>query len=706
MRQWQRPLFVITFFGLLAALMLHTLLANISTHAAGYDYFHFHWNFWWIQTALTDLDLNIYQSNYVLTPYTNNLAYHTLATFWYPLWQLLAPLVGMTAAVNLIIWLNATLNGAIMAGWLRANRASWGVALIGGVGLMALPTLRYFYYNTHLNLAAWFWLPALLWLWKRVSDTIQTGQQRRSVILALCFGLMMWAVLLTDSQLPLYAALLLIFYIPFTLLHSSQRRQMLLAGGLALLVAIGLSWFAGPLPYLLDWEGSLPATVVDGRPGIPLVGFFRVLDGWWQWDTPSVGIFPLLVVWAGLVARKTTPGHQASTMWLLAMILPLLLSLGPTFTLGDMAINLAPYRIAFDLSDSNLLMPWRFAPVFVIAAITFAATTIGTRYRWWFSALGVVVALATLRAFWTAPIQPVLPNYDFYEAIGSEPRADYVVLEVPTALGTGQIIVGDAHALAYQRYAIQHRRRVLNGFVARAPLEHFWYVRTDDALLSWLGQRRDLDDGSARARLREIVFDWPVGYVVVHQAAIGPERAANQEIIGFFNRQFDLLCPVWVERDAVVWRTASQRIGCPPRTPPPSPDGTYQIDIGAAEDVRYIQDGWYWAEQLPGIDARWIGPAPEAGIIVDLPPAAYTLRVIGQSFDQPRSVTLLLNGEAIGEGTFSPDGLSTISTRIPADLIGSGHALRVRIVADSAVPADGDRTLAVLVESVTFIAGD
>ena len=72
------------------------------------------------------------------------------------------------------------------------------------------------------------------------------------------------------------------------------------------------------------------------------------------------------------------------------------------------------------------------------------------------------------------PVRPVLPDYDTYEQIGQErgdPYDDYVVLEVPTGAGTGEVLLGDAGAVTFQYYGTVHGKRMVNGFISRAPLE-------------------------------------------------------------------------------------------------------------------------------------------------------------------------------------------------------------------------------------------
>jgi hypothetical protein len=55
--------------------------------------------------------------------------------------------------------------------------------------------------------------------------------------------------------------------------------------------------------------------------------------------------------------------------------------------------------------------------------------------------------------------------------MGCEPY-DYVVVEVPSGGGSGEVLVGDPFAAAFQIYGVVHGKRMVNGFVARAPLEH------------------------------------------------------------------------------------------------------------------------------------------------------------------------------------------------------------------------------------------
>ena len=73
-------------------------------------------------------------------------------------------------------------------------------------------------------------------------------------------------------------------------------------------------------------------------------------------------------------------------------------------------------------------------------------------------------------------------------------------------MGTGEVLIGDERAITLQMYTMTHEKRGVNGFISRAPTEHFWYLNTDDPLLSWLGQRRFLELETVEAQLRERIF--------------------------------------------------------------------------------------------------------------------------------------------------------------------------------------------------------
>lgn len=710
----KRHVIVASVYALVALLCLYPIVFGTGSLVAGYDYFHFHWNFWWTREALTS-DLPLYYTNYVMAPFVTNLSYHTLSLMWFPVWAALEPLVGTFTAMTVILMIGCFLNGYVFCLYLwKDEKVALSLAILGGIVLQVLPVVRYFYYNTHLNLMVWFWIPVHLMLWRRVVRSVEAGETRRTLLWGMAQGVGLWLMVITDLQFPIFLAFLLVPYGLYTVYRAEKRARLLASAVSVVALGVGLLWVAGPLQAILAFEGSLVPGMVDDRPGVPLEGLLLVQDRWWYWDTPTPGGFvPLLVVVALIVSlirrRQPQPNNPMDStrwLWFALCIPPLLIALGPA--IRGTEVDLPPYRLLFDLTGGNFRMPWRLIPVFVIAGMIFTAKTLTplvvslpVRGRVFVFVGVILLASASLRLYQPGEVQPRLREYDFYTAMGAEPY-DYVVIEAPTGAGTGEMLVGNVDAVAYQFYGIRHGKRMVNGFIARAPLEHFWLIQQDDTLLSWLGQRRALEPQAVEARLQEIIPDWEIGYFVIHQDAIPQD--AQQELFAYFNSLPELLCPVWVEGTTVVYRTAWHPDGCPPRTPPQDESGGYQIDIGTAHDAPHIGAGWHYTEALGGVTVRWAGSAPRTMLYADLPAGTYDLTLTMQAFHEEREVTVLIDGEPQATFTVSTAGLSTHTTRV--DLPGGAFTLALDYDATLTPQAvglgDDTRALAVMVDTVRF----
>jgi hypothetical protein len=753
---YQLHLVALIFYVALAFLILHAIIFNNGTHTAGYDFFNYNWNFWWMRHSLTTPDLNLYENNFVMFPAMSNYGYHALTAFWFPLWLVLEPFVGTLTAVNVIIFVGCVLNGYLLFVLALREGVSPALALLAGAALQALPITRYFYYNTHLNLMDWFWIPAHILLWKQI---VGAKSLRLAIVWAVIMGVALWGLLLTDLQFPIFVAFLLVPYGLWTLWHSPRRLQLVIVGVIAVVVGAALMWFAGPIPYILRWQGTLTPSPVEERPGVPLSGFWSMSETWWSWESPSLGVFVTLALVSALVVSVVNPyppnplspllrlhekgGERRDArgvkslsasgerfreglngfkqpsrwFWFIFMLPPMILMLGPTLNIGDTAIPL-PFRWMYDLTNGNFRMPWRLAPVFVIAAALFVGktwtmamnTSRGRRLpkMWLFIVAEAMLVLAvSVRLYETAPLQPILYPYTFYERMGEE-HAEYVVLEVPTGAGTGEVLLGNVEAIQFQYYGMVHHQRMINGFISRAPIENFYYLVSGDPLLSWLGQRRQLEPDAVEAELRDHIFNYPIGYIVIHQDYIGRNTSTIQEIVGYFNSLPDLLCPYVVEGEAIVYRTAWHPDGCTDRTPPQLESGAYQIDIGTAGDEFFIGWGWHWQEQVAGLTLRWSGEYPQAEVYLDLPPQDYTLTFAAQAFYEARTVQVLVNGVEVGEPLeIATDTLQEYSVNLPSEVVGDGEHLTLTFAYDAVVsPVDvgqGDpRRLAIAVDWIRF----
>lgn len=706
------------FFGL-ALLALYWPLFNMATHLTGdipTDYFHFHWNFWWVRHALAT-GHSIYETNYVLYPYTSSLVYHTLTVFWYPLWALLEPAFGTVPAMSAVFIANYVLCGYSVYLLLRHEGVSAGLALVGGVLLELSPIMTNSVYWTNINLMGWFWLPLLLLTWGKLARQVWAVNWRHAALYAVLLGFTFWAMLLDDLQYPIFAAFLLVPYGLLTLGQSPSwkvRGQVIAFGLLSIAVAMVLLWFIGPLRYLLAYNSTgLSPTPMERAVHIAFpMGFISHLS-----KDVSVGVVLLPLVVLALLAGWLWRGRGMSRMrwfWLALMVLPLLLSAGASITIGETQIPM-PYVVLHMLFGGMFRYPERFAPVFIIPAMLFVGMTLTPLlkpYRFLRMAVPVVLLLLVAADSWLyAPdaIQPIPYRYLFYEAMGREPY-DYVVIESPSGGSSGEGLVGEQRFAALQWYGTIHGKRMVNGHISRVNAQHFWFMRTDDPLLSWLGQRRFLESDLVEPELREIINEWPVGYIVIHQDMIGRSGPTTQEIIGYLNSLPDLVCPVWVEHEAVVYRTRWHPEGCPPRTPPETDSGAYRIDLGTEGDERFIGWGWHYPEVVGGATTwRWTGEYPQTQLYVDLPAGSYSVSLAAQAFYEPRTLTLSVNGVPLGEPvTVAPDTLQTLTFNLPADVVGDGKHLTLTLDYDNVVvPKDAgqggdERKLAVAVDWVEF----
>lgn len=736
-RDVRRGLISFAAFAGIAALGLYWPLLNAATHIGDTlptDYYHFHWNYGWMRHAISH-GWTIYETNYVLFPFTTNLAYHTLTPVWFPLWALLEPAIGTFRALNVIHWLALTLNGWIAFGCFRRFGVPVVIALAGGIVFLLTPATLLAAYITNPNYVTLFWYPLLLLTWRELAQ----AAGRRRVVLTGLFGLALYGMAMTDLQHLLFGAFLLVPYIAWTLItvRTGRRRLTLFAAGAAAgAVFLALLTAAGPLLWILRFDrAELSPMGIEAAGGIPFPdGYLSHLSPYSRLISLGALALPaalIALVLAGVrrIRRRPVPGM--ALVWLMALVPPLILSAGPTITLAGASIS-TPYVWFHQAFGGLFRSPARFAPIIVLTAILIVGTIAAVPLTRWlrrpavqvaFGAALVFAALADARVFEPMPLTPIAPEYAFYHAIGAEtgaPYDDLAIVNIPVAGGTGEAWVGEFPPMETQLYGMIHGKRMLNGSLARAPLRYFWYWLYDDPLLAWLGQRRYLEP-AARDQLAVRIHDWPIGYLVLHQRYRPAELPTNGEWIGALNQWDDLLCVAWVEADAVVWRTAAHPdfAACPPRTPPVI-DAAYVLDLGAEGDERYLGWGWHYAEQIAGITVRWLGqthPAadppvtepPQGRLYVDLPPGAYAVTVTAQAFVEARRVQLVIDGQPVGDPVMvTVDALADYAFTLPADALGAGRHVEVALAVDDGVrPADvtgsaDQRRLAIMVDRVIF----
>lgn len=699
-------LFFVLVTGIAIAPLSVALNSRVSIAAPDWgrplDYYHFHWNLWWLRHAV-QTGQNIWYTDMALAPFTHNLSYHSLAASMLPFYVVLEPPLGHLRAANTITWLNMALAGILMAAYLRWRGIRWGIALVGGVALSVSPYMLDRAASGHYNLLPVWWMPLVLLTWE------QTARTRRIRWAALT-GLVLWGMWFTDTVDALWGGLLLGPLGAIALWRGPDRRarlHLVALGALALLITLGLSWLCGPLRPALDFETEQlpPADLYTLRfyslaPRsllLPSLGRAQQVGG--EHDE-TLGLTLVVLIVLALAIRTRS---RERWVWLWVALPPLILAMGPDVEVLGLRLPL-PFRLIHELFGGQMRTPIRFLPPAMVALIIFLAHS----YHAWLRAhprlpgraliSGVLfLLLVDFGAFVPLRTLPALKPYDFHRMMGQEhyDDYDYVVLDVPSGPWSGWRNVG-THPEAMV-YGITHGKRQVSGMLARVPLEQHLFYETDP-LLGWLTDSRPLDAGAAASSLRRFVGEWPLGYVIVHLGWLEPARA--QEALAFFNAQ-DSVCPVTVERDAVLYRTVSHPKGCPPRIPPQAAPGEYTLALGESApaallpDAPFVGHGWYPPEDIGGERARWAGDGEEALLYISLPPgSAYTMTLRAVAFHEPRTVRVvvgnLVNGELVvarlGRFIVAPGDWSEHTLTLPADLLTALDGdLVISLAADGAI---------------------
>lgn len=731
-QQWRQHTLVLLFFSGLIFLLHYPLVFNISAHVAGNhptDYYHFHWNYWWIRHALTN-GLPLYTTDYVMAPFTTSLAYHTLTPIWFLVWAVLEPLFGQNVAINSIMLFALLLLAYATTGWLRAEGVRWRGAVLGGVLMLATSFIIQSVEWTVLSMLGWFWLPVLMLLIKQTRKNIAVGPDNRLGLWVLLLGLCVWGIGLTDFQYFLFGSAVVLPYAVRELLFLptwSKRLRLVGMGIAALLLGMGLLWTLGPLAdlYRVERDQFVPAEEeIRFQVDFPDQYFQAQTDTYYQ---PGLGRYVLLMaLLSGVVLLIKPSTRRNGLFWLGVMLLPLLLMGGNSVVVAGLDLSVV-HQFIYDTLEGLYRYPERWMPMAMLAVAALAAHALDVLMqhpRWLMIAYSVllVVILAESHALNPTSVQLPPTQYTFYDDMGDDDDI-YTVIEVPTGFSTGELIVGDSEDFQFQYAAVTHGKRIINAHLARAPFAQIWHYRTDDPLLSWLGQRRYLDPELVEPQLRDIVPNWPLGYIILHFDHIGYLGSTNEEIVGYFNQLPDLLCPVHIEDDAMTYRSTWHPDGCPERTPPQITDGVYQIDIGSPQDWRYLGWGWHRQEAVAGISVRWTGDwlqvvagldrtqselLPQAALYVDLPPASYRVVYDAQSFATDRTATLLVNGQIVGTQLVPAANLAGIVYEIPANVIGDGQHIELLLQYDAAVVPESalnetyPRQLALMITAVRF----
>ena len=108
------------------------------------------------------------------------------------------------------------------------------------------------------------------------------------------------------------------------------------------------------------------------------------------------------------------------------------------------------------------------------------------------------------------------------------------------------------------------------------------------------------------------------------------------------------------------------------------------IDVGTAQDGRYILEGWYRRENIGGITARWMGKSDKARIRVMLPIGSYTLKIRAMSFHKKQAVSFYCNDKKVSY-TEIPPSWTNIGITLTSDCVREGDITYITIQAPNRI---------------------
>jgi hypothetical protein len=661
-------------YTLFAVVATFPLILHLGTHVPsdGGDALMNYWGFWWVREALGS-GQNPFVTPLVYAPYGAPLYLHTLNLLNGLISLPIQLLFGLTPAFNFVVFFSLALNG-YFAHRLVTHVSNDRVAgFIGGVAY-AFSAYHLMHLLGHSNLLSSQWLPAYLLCLLRVLET--TGRRRTGFIALAIVAMIL--LTLTDWLYIVFAVLLTVI---IAVWYAVARRSV---APLILGAAIGLPWAIVSLPLLI----ATAAEVRSGITDLPSLGTIRNYSA----DLLSFGI-PSTRHWLfGPLALKVERYSSApfvegdvylgyvplllslcalwfarrrAALWSAIALIFVILSLGPIlhvdgrWRFGATAWSIPlPYGWLMDIPGLSVVRtPVRMALGGTLGlAVLSGLGFVGLKRRWPRLAGGraQVLAAAALVALMLAeqltipfPLEATaVPDFYCQLAASSEPGA---IVELP---------------ISYKRarsdlYQTVHGRPIVVGYVAR---------RLDYPYRSLLpvGGYAPVGSDIMAAQTAPEVAPLALAWAKVRWIVVYPDDQ-NYDEYGI-NRFLELTAdggPIHEEPGLRVYR-ARQAVG----------DGS-ALSLG---------DGWYDMERLSDgkTDIRWMAPSAYFNAwYFGAPSANFALRFDAISFNNPRRLEVLLDGQSLGQWRVT----ETQRFDIPLTLTEGQHTIQLRALDAPVSPA-------------------
>ena len=588
------------------------------------------WNYWWLRRALTEGG-NPFQTDLLYAPYGAPLYLHTLNLFNGVVTLPVQAAFGLTAAYNTVVVLSLTLAAYfayLLVGYVSGSRVA---GFVGGV-IYAFGSYHLAHLLGHANLIASEWLPAYLLC--LIAAPAATGGRRWLLIVAGAVALVLLG--LCDWQYLLFAAIFTALWVAWATVARRSAVPLLAAG------ATGLLALALLLPLLVPTVRTLRDTAAT-RPPIPGAEFFSAdlisfvapspLQAWWGTAAEEIGGRAMAVpveraiflgfVPLGLAVCGLWFAWRRAVFWAVAAVAFALLALGPTLQVLGRSYGAVPlpYRLLQQVPVANIFrVPARFGLLVTLClAILAGLGLVGLARR--FPALKTrraqlfavpLLTLVLLAEHFPAPY-PLVPVVEppFYRQLAASGEPG-VVLELPFALTRSTSLFNQTI----------HGRPIVGGYLSR-PLDYPIL-----ALPPFGGPAPGSETDDIVAMGSDGVGEW-----VLHRAGVRwvvVLRELADRATGEFVARYVEPTPLYQDAQLTVYRPKAP--GAPRFYVRPTTEWHQPEDLADGRPMR-------WMPGSATLDTWSLADAPQSG----------TLRFQAWSFNQPRRLALVVDGQQVGE---------------------------------------------------------
>lgn len=499
-------LFALLGYTILSLLWTYPLILNFSSKMFGLggDRYIYLWNMWWLKKALFELHTTPLFTEYLFYPKGISLAFHDFsllnALFSLPL----QPFLSLQEIYNLLFLSSFILGGFGCFLLVRYFTGDQLAAFLSGI-VFAFWGGR-MYYVDHLSLASIQWLPfCVLYLFKTLRESsfgartscpppicgqgVRAPKYRNAIFAALFLvfnALSAWY----------YAVYMLLFVLLFVLYAFAAERQKFLTwaclkrfGLIAILSMLIMLPVAVPmLSDILAGQKYMVSDLLSAESASPNVLFFPSVNhgivgkyvryvyeryGLEQQVSLSGAVFIGYTVLALCLYAVFKLWHLRLKFWLIALVIFLILSLGPHLQLfyEEYTWIPLPYQLLQKIPILNIVrVPVRFIVMVMLCCsvlVGYACWDIFRRIRNRKTVFAILVCLMLFEFVRFYYITPVEQTPEFYVQCGEQDE-NYAILEITRPMNWSY------SSTRSSLFQITHEKKLFHGHVSRVSRDTYY----------------------------------------------------------------------------------------------------------------------------------------------------------------------------------------------------------------------------------------